>query len=169
MFRLVGMLMYALFFASAVGYAFQPHHRQQLLSYRTGNILDHRLFLRLSSQGGRPPTDPSIIEHNRQYLSNTLEFSKEKLDKLEDPTSACHILTLDMGILDERVSWLKNRLSLNDNEINKITQSQPTILSLTISDNIEPKLNWLQEHLALRSKELGKDDAMVPSISYLRY
>ena len=132
MFRLVGSMMLMSLFFATVGYAFHPYYRQQLLSYRTSNIFDHRLLLMLSSKVGRPAIDPSIIEHNRQYLNDKLGFSKEKLDKIAAPTSNCNILTLDIGILDDRVNWLKNRLSLTDNQVKKIIQSKPNILSIKI-------------------------------------
>ena len=105
------------------------------------------------------PTDPSIIASNRQYLSNRMGFSEEKLDKLEDRNYPCSILTLDIGILDERANWLKNRFSLTENQIKKITQLQPMILGRPSESDggLASKIEYLQKRLPLlNDAALGK-------------
>ena len=104
------MLMYALFFA-IVGNAFQPyyHHRRRH-HYRFGNILYQQDYNRrrlVQHFYAYASTDPSIIEHNRQYFYDKLGFSKEKLDNMEAKEVYRvngSVLTLKIGILDERVS-----------------------------------------------------------------
>ena len=170
MVRIVGsmMLMYALFFAT-VGYAFHPyyHHRwRQHHSYREVKLLDQQSFYYRQSQLSYAPTDPSIIEHNRQYLSDTLGFSEEKLDKIAAKQSGGNILTLDVDVLVERVSWLKNRLGLDDNQIKKVIQSQPTILNISLKSDmgLSPKIDWLQKRLILDQKSLAKMITKSPNI-----
>ena len=165
----LNFVLLTLLFAIA-GNAFQPYYRHQ--QYRVGNTLhkqdyNHRRRL---VQLSYAPTDPSIIEQNRQYLSNTLGFSKEKLDKIaasqRGKRSRGSILNLKIGILDERVNWLQNRLSLNDNEIKKIIQSQPTILwNQSESDTgLAPKIDWIQERLMLDQKGLTNIISKSPTI-----
>ena len=103
-------------------YAFQPyyyqqqiHHRQQ--HHRVGNYVQREHY-----RGGWKPlhvqgrtADPSIIAYNRQYLIDTLGISEDKLD-----TRSANVLTAEIGVLDERVNWLKDRLNLKENEIKKI-------------------------------------------------
>ena len=56
--------------------------------------------------------DPSIIAYNRQYLIDTLGFTEEKLDKIETrKDEKGTILTLEIGVLDERVNLLKDIVS----------------------------------------------------------
>jgi len=170
MWRTICFLKFVLFtlLFAIVGHAFQPYIQQQH-SYRISNILDKNR--RRLVQLFYAPTDPSIIEHNRQYLSDTLGFSKEKLDKLEDPTYACTILTREIGVLEKRVSWLKkrlgdkglapkidylqNRLLLDDNSLRKLYITAPALMYLNVEDNIEPKLDWIQERLALDQNDLS--------------
>lgn len=111
-------------------------------------------------------TDPLIIASNRQYLHDVLGFSEEKLDKLEDPSYACNILTLDIGILDERAKWLKIRLSSTDNEIKKMIQSQPTILGRPSESDtgLASKIDYLQNRLLLENISVKKLIQRLPSI-----
>lgn len=103
-------------------------------------------------------TDPSIIEYNRQYLSNRMGYSEEQLDKLEYRPYPGSILTLEIGILDDRAKWLMNRLSLNDNEIKKIVKHHPQILGKrpNSEDGLESKIDYLQNKLLLDNKQLKK-------------
>ena len=167
----LNFVLLTLLFAIA-GNAFQPYYRHQ--QYRVGNTLHHQDYnQRQLVQLFYAPTDPSIIEHNRQYLSDTLGFSKEKLDKIaasqRGKRSRGSILNLKIGILDERVNWLQNRLSLNDNEIKKIIQSQPTILwNQSESDTgLAPKIDWIQERLILDRKGLTKIITKSPAMLLL--
>ena len=169
-------LKFALFTLFAiVGNAFQAYYRQQLLSCRVRkDVLDNTLYQqkhyhhhrrRLVPLSYGKPKDPSIIEYNRQYLSNTLGFSEEKLDKIasKPKQSGGNILAAEIGILDERVNWLQNRLSLNDNEIKKVIQSQPNILAMK-DDRLESKIDYLQNRLLLDDTSLRKLLITVPTI-----
>ena len=98
-------------------------------------------------------TDASIIAYNRQYLIDTLGFTEEKVNKIE--TSVYNMFTLEIGVLDERVNWLKDRLNLKENEIKKICQQQPLILGLK-SSSLIPKLDYLTTKLLLDDKSLRK-------------
>jgi len=150
------IICFSLIFA-IVGNAFQPyyHYRHQH-PYRGVDVLHQKDYRRRLVQLSYAPTDPSIIQYNRQYLSDTLGFSEDKLDKIAAHKGGGNILSLEIGILDDRVKWLKNRLSLNDDQIKKIIQSHPNIPGFSIEENIELKLNWLQERLALDQKSLAK-------------
>ena len=53
------------------------------------------------------------------------------------------ILTLEIGVLDERVNWLKDRLNLKENETKKIIQNQPTTYSWKKISSIRAKVGLL--------------------------
>jgi hypothetical protein len=58
--------------------------------------------------------------------------------------------------LEPKLSWLQERLSLDDKSISKLVRKLPTVLGMSIEDNLVPKLSWLQERLELDSKSLSK-------------
>ena len=161
------MLLYTLLFATAgYAFAFHPYYFQQQHSYRIGNILHQQDYFhhrRPLVQLSYASTDPSIIEHNRKYLSNTLGFSKEKLDTVAIESRRGNILTREIGILGDRVNWLKNRLSLTENQIKKIIQSQPNILGMK-DDRLESKIDYLQNRLLFDDILLRKVILAAPAI-----
>ena len=92
------MLLSALTFIDA----FQPYYYQQ----QHKNCIEQRTFSDIYST--------SIIAYNhRQYLIDTLGFTEEKLDKIETTRKdeKGTILTLEIGVLDERVNLLKDMVS----------------------------------------------------------
>jgi len=113
------------------------------------------------------PADPLVILRNRKYLSQTLSFSEDQLDK---KVSKCKgvgkgsILTLDTGVLEERVHWLTSRLDLKKNEMKKIAQRQPDILGRLPDENLSPKFKYLQTRLLLNDKSLRKLILTVPNV-----
>ena len=97
-------------------YAFQSYYYQQQLHHRqhhqVGNHVQREHYNRRSLQLFYAKADPSIIAYNRQYLIDTLGFTEEKLDKIETrKDEKGTILTLEIGVLDERVNWLKDIVS----------------------------------------------------------
>ena len=139
-------------------YAFQPYYYQQHSSHiiqhhKVGNYVQQEYYRGswkpLHVQGRT--ADPSIIAYNRQYLIDTLGISEDKLD-----TRSANVLTAEIGVLDERVNWLKDRLNLKENEIKKICQQQPLILGLKSSSLVLPKLDYLTTKLLLDDKSLRK-------------
>ena len=54
------------------------------------------------------------------------------------------------------MAWLQKRLVLDDKSVSKLVQRQPSVLSLSIEDNLEPTLSWLQDRLSLDDKSLSK-------------
>ena len=164
---LLGMeVLYVLLLASC-GYAFQPSIRHEQNLYR-----DHSSsFSQLSSKFRGSDIIASRLEHlyqdeilyNRQYLRDELGFSEEMLNKISSVTHRCNILTLENGVLDERVDRLKKRLKLNENDIKRITQRHPEILGLQ-SDTVEPKLDILQSRLLLDDNSLRKLILRGPSL-----
>jgi ferric-dicitrate binding protein FerR (iron transport regulator) len=52
--------------------------------------------------------------------------------------------------------WLQERLSLDDKSLSKLVQTQPQVLSLSIKDNLEPKLAWFQKRLSLDDESLSE-------------
>ena len=158
---IVGILSTLLLLATLVS-SFQ----QQTVANNGWLYQSKRLYRRWLVQLFYKQIDPSIIATNRQYLRDALGFSEEKLDKIEDPSYVCNILTLDIGILDERANWLKIRLSSTDNEIKKMIQSQPTILSRTSESDtgIAPKIDYLQNRLLLDNISMKKLIQRLPCI-----
>ena len=146
-------LLYNVFVTSAfqVQYYYQQHSHQKHHRHQVGSLLDRtencyrpRCTKPLFVSGRK--ADPSIISYNRQYLIDTLGFTEEKLN------SSDNILTAEIGVLDERVNWLKDRLNLKENEIKRITQQQPSILGMK-SSSLELKLDYLTTRLFLDGKK----------------
>ena len=154
-----GILSTLLLFAS-LGSAFQ----QQTVA--NGWLYQSKRYRRRYPLHYAPTTDQSIIASNRQYLRDVLGFSEEKLDKIAAKESGGNILNREIGILDDRAKWLKNRLGLNDYEMKKIILSQPTILNIPSESDLglESKINWLQKRLALDQKSLTKMITRSPPI-----
>lgn len=101
-----------------------------------------------------PPTDEAVIASNKDYLFKTLGFGEEQFEILQ--TKGTHILTLENGILEDRVNWLKERLGLDQDGITRFAQKYPTILGYSIMEQMEPMLAWLQKRLALDDAALSK-------------
>ena len=98
-------------------------------------------------------TDESIITNNEEFLLKSWGFNKDQLEK----TATRNILTLENGVLEERVNWLKERLNLKKkSDIKKITQKQPSVLGMLSDTNLAPKLDYLQKRLRLNEKSLRK-------------
>ena len=96
-------------------YAFQPHYYQQhsyhRRQYKVCNYVQREYYHRSLFQLFYANTDASIITYNRRYLIDTLGFTEEKLDKVETrKDEKGSMLTLEIGVLDERVNWLKDRM-----------------------------------------------------------
>ena len=51
---------------------------------------------------------------------------------------------------------LRAKLGLSDNEMRKLVLRVPTVLTLNMDKNVNPKLDWLQERLDLSRDELKK-------------
>ncbi|KAL7527768.1 hypothetical protein ACHAWF_002302 [Thalassiosira exigua] len=133
-------------------------------AFRTSNdslVLSH-LQSRSSSPWGplfyAPAKDASTVKANKDFLMGAFDFNRDRLREI-DATS--NILTLDVGVLDQRATWLKSRLELKDNEMKKIIQSQPQILAHT---NLADKMDWLQRRLGLDDFGLKKVIVGAPHI-----
>lgn len=111
---------------------------------------------------GRPPTDASIVASNKEYLG-TLGCSEEQFEKLQ---TRGNVLTLESGVLRERVNWLKERLGLEQDGIGKITQKQPEIFAQKSGSGttLARKLDYLQERLDLDNTALSKMIQSLPAI-----
>jgi hypothetical protein len=66
--------------------------------------------------------------------------------------------------LEPKLSWLQERLSLDDKSLSKLVQTLPAVLGYSIDDNLEPKLVWLQERLSLDDKSLSKLVQTLPAV-----
>jgi hypothetical protein len=60
---------------------------------------------------------------------------------------------LDQG---ETLDWLQERLGFSDEELGKLVRRQPTILNLSVQEQLEPNTLWLQDRLALDQKSLQR-------------
>ena len=74
-----------------------------------------------------------------------------------------HPVILEIGVLDERVNWLKDRLNLKENEAKKITQKEPTILGMKPS-SLGLKLDYLKSRLLLDDMSLRGSWYCVPHV-----
>ena len=100
------------------------------------------------------PTDSFTIAYNQKYLTQTLGVSEAKMEKLS--RNLYNIVTLEVGVLDERADWLTERLGLTKNEMKKIAQSRPSLLRSRPHENLAPKLDYLQTRLLLDDASLRK-------------
>jgi len=137
------------------------------------NNLQHRPSHHCSSPLYYAATkDKSIVQQNKQYLIHVLDFTD---DKIQDINQTTNILTLDIGILEERANWLQQRLSLdtdttadNNNDVDDDTTNQNSrkqlkkilqqhnILGKRSDTNLAPTLDYLQSRLLLDDKSLRK-------------
>ena len=108
-------------------------------------------------------TAPSVVSRNRDYLGQTLGFSEGHLDAISN-TKGMNFLTLDTGVLEERVRWLTARLDLKESEMKKMAQKQPDILKYQTKENFAPKLEYLQTRLLLDDNSLRKMILSAPNI-----
>lgn len=111
----------------------------------------------------RNPTTPFLyattkdecIAANKKYLTQKLGLSKNQVQKLQED-GLPNILTLEDGVLEERVDWLKKRLKLrNKSQVRKIVQHQPHVLA-KLSSNLAQKIDYLQTRLLLKDDSLRK-------------
>mmetsp|Transcript_20154 Transcript_20154/g.48419 ORF Transcript_20154/g.48419 Transcript_20154/m.48419 type:complete len:333 (+) Transcript_20154:170-1168(+) len=115
--------------------------------------------IRCSSRTGwGSRTDDAVIEYNKKYLREELGFTKKMLDALSSGSSC---LTLEIGVVEERVNFLRTRLDLKKSEIQKLAQRQPTLLAL---DNAAKKLDYLETRLLLDNSSLRKIILGSPSV-----
>ena len=100
------------------------------------------------------PTDSFTIAYNTKYLTQTLGVSDAKMEKRSE--RPWDILTLEIGVLEERADWLTTRLGLKPSEIKKIAQRQPFVLQQRPENTLAPKLEYLQARLLLDDASLRR-------------
>lgn len=127
--------------------AFQPR-RCHYVHYCRGSC--HLTPLLFSTKDER-------VAANKKFLTRNLGLIKDKVEKLQDNTDGLpNILTLEDGVLEERVMWLKRRLKLKSKgQIRMIVQHQPHVLA-RLSSNLEQKIDYLQTRLLLDDTSLRK-------------
>lgn len=100
-------------------------------------------------------TKDECIAANKKYLSRKLGLTKSQVQRLQTD-GLPNILTLEDGVLEERVDWLKKRLKLRNNkQVRKIVQHQPHVLA-KLSSNLAQKIDYLQTRLQLSDNSLRK-------------
>ena len=83
--------------------------------------------------------------------------------------------------IEESCGWLQSSLDLSDAELKKMVLTFPQMLSLSVEDNMAPKLDWLQKRLDLGDAQLRKlvvkqppllgysvEDNMAPKLDWLQ-
>mmetsp|Transcript_35696 Transcript_35696/g.86158 ORF Transcript_35696/g.86158 Transcript_35696/m.86158 type:complete len:142 (-) Transcript_35696:29-454(-) len=107
------------------GAAFQPSNHLRVGTSRSVQFRQRHGHLNAA-------TDPSIIASNREYLINVLGVSPNKVKTIEirraENNWGGSIITLEIGVLEERSAWLRNRLDLNESECKKLIQRGPYVL-----------------------------------------
>ena len=58
--------------------------------------------------------------------------------------------------IEESCGWLQSSLDLSDAELKKMVLTFPHMLSLSVENNVAPKLDWLQKRLDLGDAQLRK-------------
>jgi hypothetical protein len=100
-------------------------------------------------------TKDERVAANKKYLTRKLGLTKDQVQKLQ-MDGLPNILTLEVGVLEERVDWLKKRLKLkNKSQLRKIVQHQPHVLA-RLSSNLALKIDYLQTRLRLDDDSLRK-------------
>ena len=66
------------------------------------------------------------------------------------------LLDVSVETLESKIDWLQERLDLNKEQLRKIIERSPSILGLSIEENIEPSLDIIQTNLELSDEELSK-------------
>jgi hypothetical protein len=66
--------------------------------------------------------------------------------------------------LEPKLSWLQERLELDEKGVSKLVKTCPSVFNYSIKDNLEPKLSWLQERLELDEKGIRKLVKRLPSV-----
>jgi ferric-dicitrate binding protein FerR (iron transport regulator) len=56
--------------------------------------------------------------------------------------------------MEPKLSWLQDRLRLDNKSLSKLVKTLPSVFSCSIEDTLEPKLAWLEERLSLDDKSL---------------
>mmetsp|Transcript_3980 Transcript_3980/g.6119 ORF Transcript_3980/g.6119 Transcript_3980/m.6119 type:complete len:403 (-) Transcript_3980:20-1228(-) len=100
-------------------------------------------------------TKDEYIAANKNYLTRKLGLTKDQVQRLQTD-GLPNILTLEEGVLEERVDWLKKRLKLRNNkQVRKIVQHQPHVLA-KLSSTVAQKIDYLQTRLLLSDNSLRK-------------
>mmetsp|Transcript_20157 Transcript_20157/g.48424 ORF Transcript_20157/g.48424 Transcript_20157/m.48424 type:complete len:298 (+) Transcript_20157:170-1063(+) len=117
--------------------------------------------IRCSSRTGwGSRTDDAVIEYNKKYCREELGFTEKMLDALS-LSSGGSCLTQEIGVVEERVNFLRTRLDLKKSEIQKLAQRQPTLLGL---NNVAQKLDYLETRLLLDKSSLRKLIIRFPNV-----
>ena len=66
--------------------------------------------------------------------------------------------------MEPKLDWLQTRLDLDGEQLRKIFMTNPTLLYLSVEDNLEPKLQWLQTRFHLDDVQLRKMVLTLPSL-----
>ena len=149
------------------GSAFEPSGRSDRKKTRShvlgrGNGRQHwPSSSQLFGNGSR--TNPSIVAGNREYLAQTLGFDEDRLDNIS-ARKEWNFLTLETGVLKERVHWLTTRLDLKENEMKKIAKKSPSVLGRKPEESLAPKLQYLQTRLLLDDESMRKIILRTPTI-----
>ena len=103
----------------AVGQAFRPFHHLPGPRNCAGSVLRpcdrHR-----RRAPGSPLFGAEAEGYNRDYLTRTLGVSDKKIERIVE--SGWNILTLEIGVLEERVGWLSARIPFRSVEIRILSE-----------------------------------------------
>jgi hypothetical protein len=87
------------------------------------------------------PSPPFVIR--KAQGRSTFLFASTKLQSEET----------DRG---ETLDWLQARIGLSDEKLAKLVTLQPTILNLSVQEQLEPNIAWLQDRLSLDQEGLQR-------------
>ena len=168
---------------TAHGLAFPPPGRRRHGEFANSVLPRDHHCRRWSLPGAKfEGTDPSVISGNREYLRRALGFSEDQLDNISTKVGGGNILTLQPGVLEERVRWLTSRLDLKKREMKKMAQKQPEILGCRPEESVAPKREHgqsrpLSDDTSSRNKSptpptvsgySAEDTRLSPKIEYLQ-
>ncbi len=88
-----------------------------------------------------------------EWLQMRLDLDGEQLRKVARHVS---VLSTSIDILESKLDWLQSRLDLDAAQLKKVVVALPSLLGMSVEDNVEPTLEWLQRRLDLDDAGLRK-------------
>lgn len=96
------------------------------------------------------------------YLTNELGLDDDVMWKITLEYSS--VLGFRVSTLQKKVSFLRNEMDLDDDDVRQMISAQPTLLNLSVENNMKPTIALLIENLSFNKKELRELMLAVPAV-----
>ena len=108
----------------------------------------------LVAPGARPPRAVVCRGATYDYCVQALGCTAQEATKAERRIMPNIAEWITFARIEESCGWLQSSLDLSDAELKKMVLTFPQMLSLSVEDNMAPKLDWLQKRLDLGDAQL---------------